>query len=128
MIKKRIFKTKTFSKWFNKSELTNENLIAAVNEMELGLYEANMGANLYKKRVAIGNSGKSRGARVVVATKLKKHWFFIYAFAKNERSNIDNIELLHFQKLAEVFLNFSEKNLMQLLKNSTLIEVEDGNG
>ena len=46
MIKKRIFKIKTFSKWFNKSELTNENLIAAVNEMELGLYEANMGANL----------------------------------------------------------------------------------
>ncbi len=49
MAKKRIFKTKTFSKWFNKSDLSNTDLLEAVKEIEKGLYEADLGGNVYKK-------------------------------------------------------------------------------
>ena len=57
MAKKRIFKTKAFSKWFNKSDLSDTDLLEAVKEIEKGLYEADLGGNVYKKRVAIGVIG-----------------------------------------------------------------------
>lgn len=95
MANRRIFKTKTFSKWLNKSELADQDLVAAIVEMERGLYEADLGGNVYKKRVAIGNRGKSHGARTIVATKFSSYWFFIFGFEKNERSNINNVELAH---------------------------------
>jgi hypothetical protein len=58
--KKRIFKTKTFSKAFSKSDLSDVDLLNAVKEMEQGLYEADLGGYVYKKRIAIGNRGKVR--------------------------------------------------------------------
>ena len=57
MIKKRIFKTKLFSKLTNKYEITDYDLSKAVQEIQAGLYEADLGVNVYKKRVAIGNRG-----------------------------------------------------------------------
>ena len=56
MIKKRIFKTKLFSKLTNKYEITDYDLSKAVQEIQAGLYEADLGGNVYKKRVAIGKS------------------------------------------------------------------------
>ena len=41
--------------------------------MECGLYEADLGGNVYKKRVAVGNRGKSHGARTIVATNFNKN-------------------------------------------------------
>ncbi|MFZ2485630.1 MAG: type II toxin-antitoxin system RelE/ParE family toxin [Candidatus Rickettsiella isopodorum] len=47
-----------------------------------------MGGSVYKKRISIGNRGKSSGSRTLVAFKLNNKAFFIYEFAKNKRSNI----------------------------------------
>jgi hypothetical protein len=49
MIKKRIFKTKLFSKLTNKYEITDYDLSKAVQEIQAGLYEADLGGNVYKK-------------------------------------------------------------------------------
>ncbi len=68
--------------------------------MEQGLYEADLGGDVYNKRVAIGNRGKRQGARTIVATKLNKHWFFIFGFKKSERGNINNVELANLPKIA----------------------------
>jgi hypothetical protein len=124
MAKKRIFKTKAFSKWFNKSDLSDTDLLEAVKEIEKGLYEADLGGNVYKKRVAIGNRGKSRGARTIVATKLSKHWFFIFAFTKNERANINDVELANLQKIAEVLLGLSSNEINKLILEKSLIEIK----
>ena len=98
MIKKRIFKTKLFSKLTNKYEITDCDLSKAVQEIQAGLYEADLGGNVYKKRVAIGNRGKSHGVRTIIATKLNQHWFFIFGFKKNERLNINNVELANLMR------------------------------
>jgi len=124
MAKKRIFKTKSFSKWFNKSDLSNTDLLEAVKEIEKGLYEADLGGNVYKKRVAIGNRGKSRGARTIVATKLSEHWFFIFPLQKNERANINDVELANLQKIAEVLLGLSSNEINKLILEKTLIEIK----
>jgi hypothetical protein len=77
MGKKRIFKTKTFAKWLKSSELTDQDLVGAVMEIAKGLYDADLGCNVFKKRIAIGNRGKSHGVRTIVATKLSIGSFYL---------------------------------------------------
>ena len=48
--------------------------------MEKGLFEANLGNGLYKKRIARPNQGKSDGYRVLLAFKQKNHLFFEVKF------------------------------------------------
>ena len=127
MSKKRIFKTKTFSKAFSKSDLSDVDLLNAVKEMEQGLYEADLSGDVYKKRIAIGNRGKSQGARTIVATKLGRFWFFIFGFKKKERANINNVELAHLQKVAELHLGLTADQIDQLIQDKSLIEVKHDN-
>ena len=127
MSKKRIFKTKTFSKAFSKSDLSDVDLLNAVKEMEQGLYDADLGGYVYKKRIAIGNRGKSQGARTIVATKLGRFWFFIFGFKKKERANINNVELAHLQKVAELHLGLTADQIDQLIQDKSLIEVKHDN-
>ena len=88
----RIFKNRTFSKWAAKERLENHALLAAVDEMERGLIDADLGGNLVKKRVAIGGQGKRGGARTLLAYKVGNKAFFIYGFAKNVRANLSTDE------------------------------------
>ena len=48
---KRIFKTKYFVRWMRKKELTNKALIKAVDEMADGLFDADLGSVVLKKRI-----------------------------------------------------------------------------
>lgn len=127
MLKNRIFKTRIFSQWLNKSKLTDANLLSAISEMEKGLYEVNLGGHVYKKRVAIGNRGKSHGARTILATKFGHFWFFIFGFEKNQKSNINNAELAHLQAIAERLLNLTNQEIDTLTKEKILIEIKYDN-
>ena len=111
MTKKRVLETKTFARWMYKNDLRSANLLKAVEEMEEGLIDANLGSNLYKKRIALAGEGKRSGARVIVASRLLKHWFFIFGFAKNEKSNISKDELLYLQETAKRLLNLDEREI-----------------
>ena len=58
MLKNRIFKTRLFAQWLNKSKLTDENLLIAIYEMAQGLYDANLGGYVYKKEWRLGTEEK----------------------------------------------------------------------
>ncbi len=68
-----------------KTELSDPVLCAAVEEMERGLIDADLGGGVVKKRVALPGRGKSGGARTLVATNKGNRWFFVFGFEKNER-------------------------------------------
>ena len=87
-----IYKTRQFDRWARKQGLSSRRLCAAVNEMAAGLYDADLGSGLYKKRIARSGQGKSGGFRTLVAANKGGRWFFVYGFSKNERSNIDKDE------------------------------------
>lgn len=74
MDRKRIFKTKTFDRWAKKL-LSDEVLCKAAREIEQGIYEADLGADL-QKRVAIAGMGKSGGTRTLVAKEHEAAIFF----------------------------------------------------
>lgn len=52
-------------------------------------------------------TGKSGGFRTIVATNYAGRWFFVYGFAKNERSNIDDEEEAALRKLAKTLLTMA---------------------
>lgn len=79
---KYILKTRTFSRLASKAGLSDSALKKAIEEMERGLVDANLGGNVYKKRIAIGSKGKSGGSRTIIATNMGDRWFFVYCFLK----------------------------------------------
>jgi hypothetical protein len=101
-----------------------DHLIKAVNEMRQGLYEANLGGNIYKKRLSIGSRGKRGGIRTIVAFKAHDKVFFIYGFAKNKRDNITHKEEEVLKALAKVYFSYNENQINQAIKVDELIEVQ----
>lgn len=119
-----IYKTKWFSRWARKEGLSDQALCEAVQEMLSGLFEANLGGNLIKKRIARPGQGKSGGFRTLVATNLGSKWFFVYGFGKNQRVNIDADEEAGLKKLAETLLQMTPRSVSKALEAAELIEVE----
>lgn len=91
--------------------------------MAQGLIDANLGGGLVKKRIARAGSGKSSGFRTLLATNKNDKWIFVYGFAKNERDNINNQEVLALKRLATVLLGMNEEAVKQLLANNELKEI-----
>jgi len=110
-----------------KAGLTDEALSGAVSEMVAGLVDADLGGHLVKKRVALPGQGKRSGARTIVATRMAERWIYLYGFAKNERANIDKVELKALQEVAKELLNFDDRQLAIALSKGELEEVCDAN-
>ena len=88
-----------------------------------GLFDADLGGNLYKKRIASGSKGKSSGYRTIIGAVVGNRYFFLYAFAKSDRANINAKEKLALKELAKEFLAFDQRQLSQLVKDGELIKV-----
>lgn len=121
----RVFKNKVFSKWAAKEGLVDVVLLAAVDEMERGLIDADMGGHVVKKRVALVGGGKSGGVRTLLAYKTGNKAFFVYGFAKNARANISADELKALKYLAKELLKYNDKALTEAIKHGALTEVEN---
>lgn len=123
----RLFKSKAFSKWAAKEGLGDQALLIAVDEMERGLIDADLGGHVVKKRVAIHNRGKRGGVRTLLAYHTANKAFFIYGFAKNVRVNLGADEMKALKYLAKELIAYSEKQLNEAVNHGALIEV-DNNG
>ena len=121
----RIFKDRQFNKWASKEGITDKLLRVAVAEMEEGLVDADLGGNVYKKRVALQGRGKRGGARTLLAYRIGKKAFFMYGFSKNELDNIDSKELKALKQLAAIQLGWNEEQLALALQHEKLFEVTD---
>src|SRR5258706_13574936 len=97
---RRAFITRHFSRWLSKTDLAVEALCKAIEEMEGGLFDANLGAELLKKRVALPGRGKRGSSRTLVATNQLDRWFFVFGFEKNDRDNISTNDLIALKALA----------------------------
>jgi len=115
------FKLKWFHKWAEKEDLTDNALQKAIQEMEQGLIDADLGGHVYKKRVGI--RGKSGGVRTLITFQLEDRAFFMYGFAKNKRDNLKDNELEALKILAKELLNYTDKELSNAIEAGEIIEV-----
>ncbi|MGZ8236264.1 MAG: type II toxin-antitoxin system RelE/ParE family toxin [Methylobacter sp.] len=119
----RIFKNKAFTRFARKAGIDDASLCKAVKDAEKGLLDADLGGGVIKQRVARSGGGKSGGFRTLILFRIGSLAFFVHGFAKNERANIDDDELVALRNLAEVMLHYDEAALSLALANKTLIEV-----
>ena len=119
-----IYKNRWFDRWARKEGLTTRSLCDAVREMAAGLYEADLGGGLLKKRIARPGQGRSGGFRTLVATNKGNRWIFVYGFPKNERSNIDKDEEEALKKLAAHLLSLTTQELDKAQRSGELMEVD----
>ncbi len=123
----KIIKTKLFTKWAIKNEVSDEALTVAAKEIAIDVYEANYGGGVVKKRVANKGRGKSGSTRTIVAFKKGRHCFFVFGFEKNAKSNISSNEERAFKIIAKSLLAYSDSELEEFLNEGVLVEIKNEN-
>ncbi len=116
--------TKQFAKWAKKQKIPKKYLLSALKDLQKGHYDARLGGYLYKKRIRFQGKGKSGSGRSIIVYKKGARAIFIHGFAKNEKTNISQKELLLFKELGKILLNLPGKSIDIALKNGDFIEVE----
>ena len=76
-----------------------------------------LGGGVFKKRL---NDNLHRS---IILAKGGKYWVFEYLFAKKDRSNIENDELLAFRLLANSYAGLTQLQVNQLLLNGDFVEI-----
>ncbi len=119
-----IYMSRWFNRWARKQGLTTPSLCTAVREMAAGLFDADLGGGLLKKRIGRPGQGKSGGFRTLVATNKGNRWIFVFGFPKNERGNIDKDEEEVLKKLATHLLSLTAQAIGKAQLAGELIEVD----
>lgn len=116
--------TKHFSKWASKQNISNSELFDALEEVEEGSFDVNLGGNVYKKRIRFKGQGKSGSGRTIICYKKNGRAIFVYGFAKNEKSNLSKKELIAFKELSKILLTLSIDEIAVAVANGNFIEVK----
>ena len=119
----RIFKNCWFTRFADKEGITDDELKEAVNLLKAGLADANLGGDVYKVRIPRPGEGKRGGYRVIVFFRNEERTFFVYAFAKAKRRNIDEKELRFYKKRAKIVFKLTDEEIRGHLGKRTWIEV-----
>lgn len=119
----RIFANRWFARFADKQNIGDDDLREAVSRAERGLIDADLGGGVIKQRIARKGQGKSGGFRSIILFKHESRAFFVYAFAKSDRDNIDQSELSTYKTAAAVYLNYTDDELALFLKQGTLMEI-----
>ncbi len=120
----KMLMTKQFAKWVSKQEIPENEFSKALKELEAGSFEANLGTYLYKKRIRFKGKGKSSSGRTIICYKKEDRAIFIHGFAKNEKDNLSNKELLAFKEFSKILLALSLTKINIAIKNGDFIEVK----
>jgi hypothetical protein len=124
----RIFKTRWLVRYARRERLADRSLAEAIERADRGLIDADLGGGLIKQRVARSGQGRSGGYRMLVAYRAGTRAVFLYAFAKDERDNIDDDELLTFRAIGNAWLQAAPRVIAQALEDGRLHEVINDEG
>jgi hypothetical protein len=112
----RVFKTTWFSKAAKKAHIRDDELCAAIRQVMLGQTD-DLGGGVFKKRL---NDNMHRS---IILAKAGNWWVFEYLFAKKDRDNIENDELVQFRALAKSYATLSAAQIEQLIDGNHLKEI-----
>jgi hypothetical protein len=114
--KRRVFKTTWFSKAAKKAHIGDAELCAAIRQVMLGQAD-DLGGGVFKKRL---NDNMHRS---IILAKAGNWWVFEYLFAKKDRDNIENDELVQFRVLAKSYATLSAAQIELLIDGNHLKEI-----
>lgn len=112
----RVFKSAWFNKAANKAHIHDDELCATAKQAMLGQAD-DLGGGVFKKRL---NDNMHRS---IILAKAGKWWVFEYLFAKNDRDNIEDDELVQFRVLAKNYAMLNDTQIGQLIDGNHLKEI-----
>ena len=115
-----VYKARRFSQSTKKLGIHDKVLMAAAEEVMQGIWEADLGSGVIKKRLP----------RTIIFFKSANHVFFYDGWSKSGLSSkgtkeIEDDELAAYKKMANAFLAFSNKQIEDLIETGFLIEVKN---
>ena len=116
----RTFKTSWFAKAARKAHITDDELCSAITQVALGQAD-DLGGGVYKKRL------RKNQFRSIILAKAGTFWVYEYLFAKQDRANIDDDELVEFRKLVKAYGTLTPKQVNRLLQDQHWMEICNGN-
>ena len=112
----RIFKTAWFQKAAKKAKISDRMLCCAIHQVMQGQAD-DLGGGVFKKRL------HSNMYRSLILAKGGRYWVYEYLFAKKDKENIEEDELIKFRSLAKHYAELSDKQIQQLIENSYFVEI-----
>ncbi len=114
---RKVYKTKSFDRWAKKI-LPDVLLCSAAREIERGLYDADLGQGVCKKRISIPGRGKRGGARTLVAKQHVSAVVFLVGREKSEPGSDFPAAVVEAAKLIAADLQAQSIERLQLLAES----------
>lgn len=121
----RIFRNAWFERFARRQQITDAMLLEAVARAGRDQIDADLGAGVLKQRLARQGQGRSGGYRTIILYRAAERAVFVYGFAKSDRSNLDQDELVQFRKAASHVLALSEAQLTDLVNQGLFSEVHE---
>jgi hypothetical protein len=121
-----VFKRRAFARWQMLEALPDAALCKAVEEMESGLIDAQLGGLLYKKRIARAGRGKRGGYRTLLSARIGGRYVFLLGFPKNDKADITQDEQKVLQYEGRLLLELAPENLRKAMRAGILLEVGCG--
>jgi hypothetical protein len=112
----RVFKTARFSKDARKAKIKDVALCEAIRQVMQGQAD-DLGGGVFKKRL---NDNLHRS---IILAKGGRYWVFEFLYAKKDRDNISDDELLAFRMLAKSYATLAESQLKLLLAAGDFLEI-----
>jgi hypothetical protein len=115
----RVFKTAWFSKAAKRAGIGDLALCEAIRQVTAGQAD-DLGGGVFKKRL---NDNMHRS---IILARGGRYWVYEYLFAKKDRDNIDNDELVAFRALAKGYAGMSDLQVAQLVSGKDFVEICHG--
>ena len=119
----RVFKNTRFTRFAEKEGITDKDLRETVGLLDAGQFNADLGGDVYKMRMARDGEGKSGGYRVVVIFRRGQRTFYVEGFAKSGKGNISQREKRDYKELAKDYLSLSEAVIDNAVKTGKFVEI-----
>ena len=119
----RIFKNTWFDRFARKAGISDADLKAIVADLENGIWDANYGGDVYKKRVARAGAGKSGGYRAIIIFRTENRTYFSYAFPKSKKNDISDKEKQELKNRAGQIFALTDSQIQGRIDEGSLIEV-----
>jgi hypothetical protein len=100
-----------------KARTSDKALSKAIRQVAVGRAD-DLAGGVFKKRL---NDNMHRS---VILAKAGEFWVFAYLFAKKDRANIDDDELMAFRKLADLYRRKTEADLEAEIETGALLEID----
>lgn len=121
----RIYKNRWFAKFASREGISDARLVAAIDQANRGLIDADLGSGLIKQRVAREGGGKSGGYRTLVFFRHEERAVFAFGFAKSDKSNLSAVELKAYKQAAKIVLALTQAQIETEVREERLFEVND---